>query len=113
MFFQHETVRCKSCGKRYNECFCKTRKLERVLDIHFHAIGFGYLIPTHNFRKRYPDWIIRNHGSRKDVYQTAFYILTNCSLWRKRNGCLKKAYQSYGHLHPKKLRVIRKKIKFS
>ena len=113
LFFQHEAVRCKSCGKRCNECLCRTRKLERVLNIHFHAIGFGYIISTYEFRKRYPDWIIRNHGSREDVYQTAFYILTNSSLWRKRDGNLKKVCQSYGHLHPRKLRVITKTIKYT
>jgi len=63
------------------------------------------------FRERYEDWVYINLGRRRDGYHTIFYILTNVTLWRKADGKLKPAYQSFGYLKSSQFTQIKEKVK--
>ncbi|MFW9969697.1 MAG: hypothetical protein ACFFDF_05810 [Candidatus Odinarchaeota archaeon] len=111
LFTQLWSYKCKNCSKNENGCICQEKKLERKLNPHFHVIGYGYLKSNKEFRDQYKDWVYTNLGRRRDGYHTIFYILTNVALWRKSDGKLKPAYQSFGYLKSNYFAQIREKVR--
>lgn len=112
IFTQLWSYKCQICGKKEDRCNCQEKELERKLNPHFHVLGFGYLKNIDEFREQYEDWVYVNLGRRIDGYHTIFYILTNVALWRKSDGKLKPAYQSFGYLKSKEFVQIKESIKF-
>jgi len=112
IFTQLWSYKCQICGKKEDQCFCQKKELERKLNPHFHVVGFGYLKGIKEFREKYEDWVYVNLGRRTDGYHTTFYILTNVALWRKADGKLKPAYQSFGYLKSNKFAQIKEKVNF-
>ena len=112
IFTQLWSYKCLICGKEEDNCKCQEKELERKLNPHFHVLGYGYLISTEEFREQHEDWVYVNLGRRKDAYHTIFYILTNVALWRKADGKLKPAYQSFGYLKSSEFVKVEEKIKF-
>lgn len=47
---------------------------------HFHFIGFGWISGSARIYKS-KGWIVKNLGVRDNVFGTAFYQLTHCSVW--------------------------------
>ena len=112
IFTQLWSYKCQVCGKEEDKCICQEKELERKLNPHFHVLGFGYLKGNKEFREQYEDWVYVNLGRRRDGYHTIFYILTNVALWRKADGKLKPAYQSFGYLKSNQFAQIKEKVKF-
>ena len=110
MFTQLHSIKCKKCGNPEENCDCKDKQLYRALNIHFHVLGYGYLINSEEFRKENKGWMYVNLGRRKDAYNTIFYILTRVSLWRKNDGKLNPAYQTFGWLKSNKLVPISQRV---
>ena len=111
IFTQLWSYKCQICGKEERKCICQEKELERKLNPHFHVVGFGYLKNNNEFREQYEDWLYINLGRRKDGYHTIFYILTNATLWRKDDGKLKPAYQSFDYLKSNEFVQIKEKIR--
>jgi len=99
---------CTSCGEKIKTCHCEAKKLYRKFNAHFHVLGFGYIINAKEFHEKYPKFVYINHGRRYDSYHTVFYILSKCSLWRKRDGKLKPCYRYFKWLHGKKFVIVKK-----
>ena len=112
IFTQLWSYKCQVCGNEDDKCSCQEKELERKLNPHFHVLGFGYLKNNEEFREQYEDWVYINLGRRRDGYHTIFYILTNVALWRKADGKLKPAYQSFGFLKSSQFAQIKEKVKF-
>ena len=112
IFTQLWSYKCATCGREENNCSCQEKELERKLNPHFHVLGFGYLKGIDKFREQHDEWVYVNLGRRKDTYHTIFYILTNVALWRKADGKLKPAYQSFGYLKSSEFVKAEEKIKF-
>jgi len=112
LFTQLWSYKCQVCGKEEEKCNCQEKELERKINPHFHVVGFGYLKNNEEFREKYEDWVYINLGRRKDGYHTIFYILTNVALWRKSDGKLKPAYQSFGYLKSSEFAQIKEKVRF-
>ncbi|TKJ23162.1 MAG: hypothetical protein CEE42_12235 [Promethearchaeota archaeon Loki_b31] len=110
MFTQLHSIKCKKCGKPDETCACKDKQLIRALNIHFHVLGYGYLINSEEFRKKNKGWMYVNFGRRKDAYSTIFYILTRVSIWRKNDGKLNPAYQIFGWLKSNKFVPIKQRV---
>lgn len=105
---------CRACGKKYKAtptenasyCCCKDPILTQKLNVHYHVLGFGNLLPAKEFRTLYPNYAYRNHLPRRsEAYYTSFYILSKMALWRNPNGSLKKTYSYFGYLHPSKFSI--------
>ncbi|MFX1392650.1 MAG: hypothetical protein ACFFAH_03665 [Promethearchaeota archaeon] len=108
-------LRCTNCGNEENICKCQEKDIFWELNPHFHVIGFGYMLNNQEFRKKFNYWIYRKFPDRKnikDAYNTVFYVLTHCALWKKPDGNLKPAYKDYGYLEVKELVTTRKRIKY-
>ena len=88
------------------------KRIREKIESSFSCGGFGYLKGNEEFRKKYEDWVYVNLGRRSDGYHTIFYILTNVALWRKADGKLKPAYQSFGYLKSRQFAQIKEKVKF-
>ena len=112
IFTQLWSYKCQVCGKEEDNCNCQEKELERKLNPHFHVLGYGYLTSTEEFREYFKDWVYVNLGRRKDAFHTIFYILTNVALWRKADGKLKPAYQSFGYLKSSEFVKVGERIKF-
>jgi len=112
VFNQLWSYKCLNCGKEERECTCEEKDLERLLNPHYHVVGFGYLVNVKEFRQKHEDWLYINHGRRKDAYHTIFYILSNVALWRKGDGKLKPSYQRFGFLKSNKFIPINEKTKY-
>ena len=112
IFTQLWSYKCQVCGNEEDKCICQEKELERKINPHFHVLGFGYLKSNEEFREQYEDWVYINLGRRRDGYHTLFYILTNVALWRKADGKLKPAYQSFGYLKSNEFVQIKEKITF-
>ena len=112
IFTQLWSYKCQICGKEEDNCTCHDKELERKLNPHFHVLGFGYLKDNKEFQEQYKDWVYINLGRRRDGYHTIFYILTNVALWRKSDGKLKPAYQSFGFLKSSQFAQIKEKVRF-
>ena len=54
-----------------------------------------------------------NLGRRKDAYNTIFYVLTRVSMWRKDDGKLNPAYQTFGWLKSNKFVPISQRIVYN
>lgn len=112
VFNQLWSYKCLSCGKEETKCTCEEKDMERVINPHFHVVGFGYLANIREFRQKHENWLYINHGRREDAYHTIFYILSNVALWRKEDGKLKPSYQRFGFLKSNKFIPINEKIKY-
>ena len=110
MINQLHSIKCKKCGKPEETCDCKDKQLIKALNIHFHILGYGYLINSEEFRKENNGWMYVNLGRREDAYNTIFYILTRVSIWRKEDGKLNPAYQMFGWLKSNKFVPISQRI---
>lgn len=112
-FTQLHSVKCKKCGKPEENCTCKDKQLIKALNIHFHILGYGYLINSEEFRKENNGWMYVNFGRREDAYNTIFYILTRVSMWRKDDGKLNPVYQMFGWLKSNKFMPISKRVVYN
>ncbi|MFX0069530.1 MAG: hypothetical protein ACFFAO_00350 [Candidatus Hermodarchaeota archaeon] len=105
------SLRCKNCGEKEQNCKCEGTRLDWEINVHFHILGFGYLLNTSKFKKKYRDWVVINAGRRKTAYNTAFYLLTHCAMWRNHKGRLMSAYEPFGVLRGNKFKVTGKEVK--
>ncbi len=110
LFTQLHSLKCENCGERAEDCTCGEKKLNKSLNPHFHALGYGYLTSSEEFREKYEGWMYLNLGRREDAYHTIFYILTQVAIWRKEDGNLNPAYQSFGWLKSNKLVPITQRV---
>ena len=111
VFTQAWSLKCTICGKSEKECKCQNKdSIEWDINIHFHVLRYGYLLNTKKFRERYKDWIVINAGRREDAYTTAFYILSHGAIWRKEDGKLTRAYESFGWLKSNKFILVKQKV---
>ncbi|MFX1370551.1 MAG: hypothetical protein ACFFCE_01725 [Promethearchaeota archaeon] len=100
---------CKQCNEKVYFCKCteKDRTIEKMLNVHIHVIGFGYLMNNSEFREKYPNTTYRNHLPRRNnVYYTIFYILSKIALWKDSSG-VKNSYNLFGYLHQSKFRIVK------
>lgn len=100
---------CVDCGENHYFCNCLGSKTEKKVNIHIHIVGFGYLMETKEFKKKYSKYICRNHlPRREDSFYTNFYILSKIALWKKENGKLLLSYNYFGYLHQSKFKIAKK-----
>ena len=100
---------CLKCGENHYFCECKDSKTEKRVNIHIHVVGFGYLIDVREFKRRYPNFIYRNHlPRREDAFYTNFYILSKIALWKKEGGKLLLSYNYFGYLSPRVFGIVEK-----
>jgi len=105
-------LQCKNCGRNLDKCICHDKDLEAIISHHFHIIGFGYIRNIKKFRKKHPEWVYVNKGRRKELYDTLFYDLTHCAMWRRSDGGLNPSYTYFGWLHPRKCSTKQLKAKW-
>ncbi len=102
---------CRGCNKKSRECNCEIPIIERVINPHFHILGYGYLMNTNEFRSQFPNMIYVNHGKRTETFHTLYYMLRKATLWRKQDGKIYPAYSIWGWIHGSKLKLLREKTR--
>ncbi len=89
---------CLNCNKSEYACTCPRNDLVKVVNIHVHAIGYGYLISSEEFNKRFPSFILQAHKPRTRAYSTVFYALRKGALYKKENKHVASPYSAFGWL---------------
>ncbi|MCK5602460.1 hypothetical protein KAR91_11335 [Candidatus Pacearchaeota archaeon] len=85
LVFHMWRCRCQKCDKSKDDCECKDPCLRWIFGPHFHILGYGWVLGTTRFREIYPNWIIKNKGTRqgKDIYKTLSYEIGHAALHKK------------------------------
>lgn len=112
IMFDLWSLRCENCVQKERNCTCNNKNIKRMINPHFHFVGFGYLRNSEELRLKYDNWVIINAGRRDDGYHTIMYVLSHVALWRKDNGKLKPAYIYFGWLQGTKLIPVKQIVKF-
>lgn len=103
LFFHLWSISCKKCGLQELKCNCADAQYFWRVHPHFHIIGYGYLVETLKIREYYQDWVIINVGRRESIINTAYYLLSHVSIWRKKSGRMTKAYHYFGEIQDRKV----------
>lgn len=79
--------------------------------IHFHVTGFGFLIKSSEFEKKY-NMAYRFHGRRytdEAIKKTLYYIMTHSAMYRNEKDRLSNMYVPGGIITSRYMRVIKEK----
>ncbi len=94
IFLHLWSVHCKICEKPEPDCKCRNQKYFWSKNPHFHVIGFGNL--DKNFHNKYLNFIIIDAKERKNIFATAYYILSHVAIWKENSRKKPKAYEYFG-----------------
>jgi len=84
LIFHPFRLRCAVCKGRIDDykrvCSCGSSKFEWHPSLHFHGLGFGWIVGSDVEFKR-SGWVVRNLGVRKSVFWTMQYILSHAGVF--------------------------------